>query len=68
MIAKMFGKPHMLLSLSSFTKCLTLNWKYLGLGLWRLVNCDLHLNVGHRGCDRMGVGFTTTCAISAYHY
>ena len=37
MIAKMFGKPHMLLSLSSFTKCLTLNWKYLGLGLWRFM-------------------------------
>jgi len=22
---------------------------------------------GHRGCDRMVVGFTTTCAIGAYH-
>ena len=23
---------------------------------------------GHHGCDRMVVGFTTTCAISAYHH
>jgi hypothetical protein len=23
---------------------------------------------GHRGHDRMVVGFTTTCAISAYHH
>jgi hypothetical protein len=23
---------------------------------------------GRRGCDRMIVGFTTTCAISAYHH
>ena len=23
---------------------------------------------GHRGSDRMVVGFTTTCAISAYHH
>jgi len=23
---------------------------------------------GHRGCDRMEVGFTTTCALSAYHH
>jgi hypothetical protein len=23
---------------------------------------------GHRGRDRMIVGFTTTCAISAYHH
>ena len=23
---------------------------------------------GRRGCDRMVVGFTTTCAISAYHH
>ena len=23
---------------------------------------------GHHGCDRMGVGFTNTCAISAYHH
>jgi len=23
---------------------------------------------GHRGRDRMVVGFTTTCAISAYHH
>ena len=23
---------------------------------------------GHRGCDHMVVGFTTTCAISAYHH
>jgi len=23
---------------------------------------------GHRGCDRMVVGFTTTYAISAYHH
>ena len=27
-----------------------------------------HLHGGHRGHDRMGVGFTTTCAISDYHY
>jgi magnesium-transporting ATPase (P-type) len=23
---------------------------------------------GRRGCDRMFVGYTTTCAISAYHH
>jgi len=23
---------------------------------------------GRRGCDRIVVGFTTTCAISAYHH
>jgi hypothetical protein len=23
---------------------------------------------GRRGCDRMVVGFTTTCAISTYHH
>jgi len=23
---------------------------------------------GHRGRDRMVVGFTTTCSISVYHY
>jgi len=23
---------------------------------------------GHRGCDRMLVGFTTTSAVSAYYY
>jgi len=23
---------------------------------------------GRHGCDRMVVGFTTTCAIGAYHY
>jgi len=23
---------------------------------------------GSHGCDRMAVGFTTTCAISAYHH
>jgi hypothetical protein len=26
------------------------------------------LGRGHRGHDRMVVGFTTTCAISAYHH
>jgi len=25
-------------------------------------------NQGRRGCDRMVVGFTTNCAISAYHH
>ena len=25
-------------------------------------------SVGGRGCDRMVVGFTTICAISAYHH
>ena len=24
--------------------------------------------MGHRGHDRMVIGFTTTCAISAYHH
>ena len=26
------------------------------------------VNLGHRGCDRMVVGFTTTYAISAHHH
>jgi hypothetical protein len=30
---------------------------------------QFHSNLrGRRGCDRMAVGFTTTCAISAYHH
>ena len=28
----------------------------------------LNTNEGHRGRDCMVVGFTTTCAISAYHH
>jgi hypothetical protein len=28
----------------------------------------LHISVDRRGHDRMVVGFTTTCAISAYHH
>ena len=28
----------------------------------------LHISQGHHGLDRMVVGFTTTCAISAYHH
>jgi hypothetical protein len=28
----------------------------------------LHQHRGCRGHDRMAVGFTTTCAISAYHH
>jgi hypothetical protein len=27
-----------------------------------------HIKKGHRGRDRMVVGFTITCAISAYHH
>ena len=34
--------------------------------------CQLYINLinsrGRRGRDRMVVGFTTTCAISAYHH
>jgi hypothetical protein len=33
------------------------------------INCRLFcINWGRRGRDRMVVGFTTTCAISAYHH
>jgi len=40
-----------------FISCLSLLQKYND---WTLR--------GHRGNDRMVVGFTTTCAISAYHH
>jgi hypothetical protein len=33
--------------------------------VWATVNFQ---NRGHRGPDRMVVGFTTTCAIRAYHH
>jgi hypothetical protein len=33
-----------------------------------LVRTILSLIRGRRGRDRMVVGFTTTCAISAYHH
>ena len=32
-------------------------------------SCKINVSFeGRRGCDRMVVGFTTTCAISAYYY
>ena len=34
------------------------------LNVWHLTN----LTRGCRGCDHMVVGFTTTCAIGAYHH
>jgi len=33
-----------------------------------ICNNILSLLRGHRGRDRMVVGFTVTCAISAYHH
>jgi len=41
--------------------------------LWKIVNKQTKQllykhNRGHRGRDHMVVGFTTTCAISAYHH
>jgi hypothetical protein len=44
---------------------MTVNGNVNGLLLaWaRVVSC-----MGRRGRDRMAVGFTATCAISAYHH
>ena len=33
-----------------------------------VVYYNLFMIRSHRGCDRMVVGFTTTCATSAYHH
>jgi len=33
-----------------------------------MVRKSFNITRGHRGPDRMVVGFTTTCAISAYHH
>ena len=36
--------------------------------MWFVFSIILYCSGGRRGRDRMVVGFTTTCAISAYHY
>ena len=37
------------------------------LSLYYTITLDMFPSKG-RGCDRMAFGFTTTCAISAYHH
>jgi hypothetical protein len=51
-----------------------INWNQRlvsGHFMYNVALCNpVHLNSlrGHHGCDRLVVGFTTTCAISAYHH
>ena len=36
--------------------------------IYDCLTCSKWHHRGHHGCDRMVVGFTTTCAISTYHH
>jgi len=38
------------------------------MGAFSNFACLLKIISGHRGCDHMAVGYTTTCAVSAYHH
>ena len=56
----------LLLYIFEFYQLGQLNIQYMESDIHNIIYIFLIQNRGRRGCDRMTVGFSTTCAISAY--